>query len=119
MANQTQTPAAPGADATPGPLTRERQRERERGACADLALDPDLAAMEFDELPRKGQPEPGAFLLRGAGAHLPELLEHRLEVLRRDADPRIADRHLDGLVVPHRRDLYPAAFRRELDRVRQ
>src|SRR2546430_4464712 len=53
-----------------------RQRERERRACADLALHPDPSAVEFDELPGEGQPEPGAFRLLRRGAYLPKLLEH-------------------------------------------
>src|SRR5438552_7346145 len=99
-----------------GPL--ERQRERERRACADLALHPDLSAMELDELPRESQPEPGAFLLGGARPDLTECLEHRLVSLRRDADPRASDGHLDRSAVRNSRHVDQAAFRRELDGVR-
>src|SRR5262245_58370736 len=79
-----------------------RDRERERGADTDLALDPDLAAVQLNELPTQGEPQPGALLLRGAGSNLTKLLEDRLLVLQRDADPDVADRDLDRPVHRHR-----------------
>src|SRR5262249_6545830 len=94
-------------------------RERERRARPDLALDPDLAAVQFDELPRQGQAEPRALDLFGGHPHLLELLENRLLILRRDTDPGVTDRYLHGAVHRFSLDLDPAALRRELDRVRQ
>src|SRR6266481_7831728 len=75
--------------------------------------------MQLDELPCESQAESGAFRFLVRGAHLAELLEHRLVILRRDADPSVADRHLDRSAVRNSRHVDPAAFRRELDRVRQ
>src|SRR5439155_14311749 len=48
-----------------------------------------------------------------------KLLEHRLLILRRDADTRVGDRHLNRAVNRFRPDLNPAALRRELNRVRK
>src|SRR6185312_117432 len=84
-----------------------REREREGGAAADLALHPDLAAMEFDELPGERQTQPGAFRFPLRGAHLPELLEDRLLIRRRDADARIRDGHLHHLAVQPASDVDP------------
>src|SRR4030095_5303281 len=50
--------------------------EREGGPHANLTLDPDLAAVQLDELPRQGQAQPGALPLGRARAHLPELVGH-------------------------------------------
>ena len=86
---------------------------------AHLALDPDPPAMQLDELPRQGQPEPGALHLLRRRPHLPELLEDRLLVLGRDADARVAHRDLDDPIHRHRPDVDPPALRRELDRIRQ
>src|SRR4030095_12024724 len=72
-----------------------RDRERERRTLADLALDPDPPAVEFDELAAQGQPQPRALRLLLGRPHLAKLLEHRLLVFRRDADPGVADRYLD------------------------
>src|SRR5690348_13204814 len=71
------------------PLRRDRQGERERRTPAGLALHPDPASVQLDELAGEREPETGAlrFLLRGA--HLAELLEDGLLVLRGDADAGI------------------------------
>src|SRR4029453_11364074 len=46
-----------------------RNRERERRARTHLALDPDPSAMQLDELPRQGNPEPRALHLLGSRPH--------------------------------------------------
>src|SRR4029450_1396278 len=96
-----------------------REREREDRTRADLALHPDLAAVEFHKLPTQGQSHPCALHLLVRRPDLPELLEYRLLVLRRDPDPGVADRHFDRLVNRHRPYFDPAALRCELDRIRQ
>jgi len=75
--------------------------------------------MQLYELPRQRQAKPGALHLLGRRSHLPELLEDRLLVLRRDADAGVADRDLDGPVHGPAPDVDPAAIRGELDGVRQ
>src|SRR5215510_12169746 len=69
-----------------------RDREREGRALPQLALDPDLAAVQLDELPTQGQSQPSALYLLVRCPDLAELLEHRLLILWCDADPRVADR---------------------------
>src|SRR5262245_32291482 len=96
-----------------------RNRKGEHRAHSHLALDPDPSAVKLDELPRQSEPEPGALVLGRTDPDLTELLEHGFLVLRRDADPGVADRHLHGSVYRHRPDLHLPAFRRELDGVRQ
>src|SRR5262249_11174888 len=96
-----------------------RNREREGRTYANLALDPDPAAMELDELPRQRQSQTGALDLLGGHPHLLELLEDRFLVLRRDTHTSVADRYLHGAVHGFRRNLNPAALRRELDRIRE
>src|SRR5262245_42373409 len=44
----------------------DRQREREGGPHADLALDPDRAAVQLDELPAQRESQPGALAPRRA-----------------------------------------------------
>src|SRR5262245_6852729 len=68
-----------------------RNRERERRAQADLALDPDLAAVQLDELPTQGQSQASALHLLVRRPNLPELLEHRFLVLWGDANAGVAD----------------------------
>src|SRR2546427_1258887 len=99
--------------------TAYRDREREGRPAAHFTLHPNSAPVQLDEPAAKGHPESRPLLSRRAGSDLTELLEHRVLVLRRDADPGIADRHFDRPV--HRRcpHLDPAALWRELDRVRQ
>src|SRR4029450_4201076 len=96
-----------------------RDRDRECRTRAQLARYPNLAAVEFDELPTERQPEPRPLRLLLRRPHLPELLEHRILVLWRNAPPGIADCPLHGPILWHCRDLDPAALRRELDRIRQ
>src|SRR5215813_3907941 len=74
--------------------TAHRHRERERRTLPDLALDPDLAAVKFDEFARQRQTEAGAFDFLLRCSDLLKLLEHRLLILRRDVDAGVAHRHL-------------------------
>src|SRR6185436_10172983 len=92
----------------------------ERRALTGLALDPDLAAVQLDELAGQGQAQAGALVLaRVVRSDLAELLEDGLVVLGRDADAGVGDRDL-GRAVGHRGpDLDAAPFWRELHRVRQ
>src|SRR5712692_7637827 len=83
-------------------------RERERGSATHFALHPQPAAVELDELSRQREPETGALALARGVAHLAELLEDRLLVLGRDADPGVGDRHLDAAVRGQRTHLDPA-----------
>src|SRR5215831_19504543 len=55
----------------------DRQGERERRPFSQLALDPDPAPVQLDELPGQGQPEASPLDLLVRCAHLPELLEDR------------------------------------------
>src|SRR5215831_8656564 len=97
----------------------QRNREREDRARTLLALYPDPAAVQLDELPTQGQPEPRALYLLRRRAHLLELLEDLLLILRGDADPSVADRYLHESVPWHRTDINAPTLRRELDRIRQ
>src|SRR6266478_7727291 len=73
--------------------------------------------MEFDELPAQGQSQPRAFRLLLRRPDLPELLEHRLLILRRDADPCVGDRYLNEPVFWHCPDFDPPTLGGELDRI--
>src|SRR2546426_489705 len=97
-----------------------RQRERERRAATDLALDPQPAAVELDEAPRQRQPESGALALaRVVGPDLTELLEDRVVVVGRDANAGVADGDLDRPVGEMGGDADASALGGELDRVRE
>src|SRR5262249_55683474 len=78
-----------------------RNRERERRAHALLALHPDPPAVEFHELPAQGEAEPRALDLLCGCAHLAELLEDLLLILRSNANPGIADRDLHEAILGH------------------
>src|SRR6266436_6189129 len=93
--------------------------EREGRSAPHLALHPQAAAVELDELSRQREAETGALALVRGVAHLAELLEDRLLVLRRDADPGVGDRHLDGAVRGQRTHVDPAALGGELHGVGQ
>src|SRR5215813_7488174 len=99
--------------------TAHRDRKREPRSLTDMTLDPDLAAMKLDELPRQCETEPRALDFLVGRPDLPKLLEHRLLILRRDADSGVAYRDLNGPVHRFRPDLNAAALGRELDRVRK
>src|SRR5919197_5925198 len=83
---------ATGTAHDPSLATAQWNREGEGRPCPHLALHPDLPAVELYELPAEGQPQPRALCLPLCSAHLPELLEHRLLVLGRDADSGVGDR---------------------------
>src|SRR5262245_61263422 len=85
----------------------EGDRECKRGTDAHVALDPDLAAVELDELAGESQPEPGAFHLLGGRPHLAKLLEDGLLIFRGDPDPAVSDRDLDHVLLPRRPDVDP------------
>src|SRR5262245_20468777 len=68
-------------------LDDQRQRELERAALADLALDPDAAAVPLDDRLADRQPETAAaHLLLQLALDPVELLEDPPELLLRDAD---------------------------------
>src|SRR5947207_2818612 len=96
-----------------------RQRERERRPGPDLTLHPDPAAMQLDKFPAQRQPEARPFRLLVRGPHLTEFLEHRVVILRRDADARVRYRDLRRPVHYACSHLNPPALRRELHGVRE
>src|SRR4029453_18963545 len=75
--------------------------------------------MELDELAREGQPAPRACVLLFGRSHLSELLEDRLLILGRDADPGIRYGNLRGPVLRARGDVNPTPLRGELQGVGQ
>jgi hypothetical protein len=78
-----------------------RQREGEGGPPARLALDPDPAAVQLDELLGQGQPEARTFLVAPLiASDLAELLEDSRPVLRSDPDAGVADSDLDRPLPP-------------------
>src|SRR5437016_5323792 len=91
-------------------------RERERGSATHFALHPQATAVELDELSRQREPEAGALALARGVAHLAKLLEDRLLVRRRDAEPGVGDRHFDGAVCGQRAHVDPAALGRSEER---
>src|SRR5712692_4361896 len=96
-----------------------RQCEHEAAAVARLTLDPDPAAVQFDESFREREPEASALALLRADVGLLELLEDPLPVFGRNARASVGHRHLH-LTVDLRRGYHDAAsLRRELHRVRE
>src|SRR4029453_4016133 len=88
-----------------------RDREGEGGAHAQLALHPDPPTVQFDELPAQGQSQSRALDLLVRRPHLTELLEHRLLILRGDADASIADGDFNQAVLWRRSHPAPPPFR--------
>src|SRR5262249_28676946 len=82
-----------------------------------LALHPDPASVQLDELPGERQSQSRTLHFPVRGPDLPEFLEHCLLILGRDADPGVADRHLNGFAYRFRPDLDATTLRRELDLV--
>ena len=68
------------------------QRERERAPLAELAVDPDPAAVQLDEPLREREAEPGALALRGPGVGLLELLEDPLVIFGGDPGAGVGHR---------------------------
>src|SRR5690606_8205575 len=67
-----------------------------RARARALALGTDGPAVELDEVPDDGEPEPEAAVLSGRRAvDLPEALEDEREMLRVDADTGVDDRDRD------------------------
>src|SRR5262245_12278402 len=96
-----------------------RNRERKRRTQPQLALHPDPAPVQLDELPTEGQPQPGALDLLIGCSDLPKFFEHRVLILWRDANTRVGDRHFDHAVSRYCVNVDAAPLRRELDRVRE
>src|SRR5262249_46762736 len=71
--------------------TVHRNREGEHRALTELAVHPDPAPVQLDELPTQRQPEPRTLHLLRRRPNLTEPLEPRLLILLGDADPGIAD----------------------------
>src|SRR5262249_38711977 len=88
----------------------------EDAAAAGGAFDPEAAAVELDELPGEGEAESSAFGPLSV-RRLLELLEDRLELLRRDAGAGVGDGDLDMPVVEPGGDVDATLGRSELDRV--
>src|SRR6266404_673695 len=84
--------------------------KREGRSAPHLALHPQAAAVELDELSRQRQPETGALALARGVAHLAKLLEDRLLVLWRNADAGVGDGHFDSAVRGSRPHVDPAAL---------
>src|SRR5947208_11187801 len=81
----------------------QRDLENESRAPAELAFHPDTPAVHLDKLPADGQAESRAtVLVRDSGVGLPELGEHRLELVRRNSDAGV--RHLVDQEIALRRD---------------
>src|SRR5262245_30523733 len=68
----------------------QRQAESERRVHAQLALHPDPAPAQLDELSAEREPEPGPLHLLRGRPHLPKLLEHRFLDLWGDANAGVA-----------------------------
>src|SRR5258706_15887527 len=73
---------------------REGQRTKERRAGALGAGGPDTAAVPFDQMLGDRQAQAGAAVVAGARPiDLIEALEDPRQVIGRDADPAVGDRH--------------------------
>src|SRR5207302_981111 len=80
----------------------ERDQEREGGAAAELAFDPDHTAHQFDELLGYGQSQSGSpVLARGRAIPLDETLKEARVDFRTDADTGVPHResHRGGFGV--------------------
>src|SRR5262245_15550267 len=96
-----------------------RDRDGERRALADLAVDGDAAAVELHELAHEGEPDPGPFVRPSfRPAHAMEALEDVRELVVRDPDARVPDREPDLPVLLRERDR-DATLERELEGVRE
>src|SRR5712691_11181204 len=73
----------------------QRQPESEGRPNPYATLDPDRATVEFHEFPAEGEPQSRAFHLSVCSTNLPEFLEHRPVMFRRDPGPGVDHRYLD------------------------
>ena len=95
----------------------DRDRERERRAAPFLGLDPDPAAVAFDDVARDREAESRAAAPDARPVGLVEALEDALLVRLRDARPVVDDRGDDLAAGGPHRDPHLAAVGAELDRV--
>jgi hypothetical protein len=98
---------------------RERHGERRSPPCA-VARDTDLTAVQLDEMPHDGEPEPhAAGAARRDVLRLAEAGENVREELGRDAATGVAHAQHELLLATFESHLDAPARRRELDGVRQ
>ena len=90
-------------------------REREGGAPARRALDPDATAVRFDDALGDGKPEPGAST--PSPRRLPESVKDMRQVLGRDPAARVRHPEHDLLISRRGAHRDPSRPPRELDRV--
>src|SRR5262245_17951930 len=97
-----------------------RQSEKERRALARHARQPDSSTVQLDELSgqRKAQTCALSLTLR-VRADLAEFVEHRLAILRRNADSGVGDADFDHAIDQARPNADLSAFRSELHGVRE
>jgi len=75
-------------------IVRERQREREDGARADVTVHREVAAVRAGDPGGEGQAQPGVGLAAPTGrVYAVEGLEQVRQVSRLDARPRVAHRY--------------------------
>ena len=98
-----------------------RHRDGERGTLlAPGALRADGAAVQLHQMADDGEPQPEtAVLARRAPVGLAEALEHVRQELPRDADARVAHRHLHVGTVPREAKPHATAGGSELDAVHE
>src|SRR5260221_3358222 len=97
-----------------------RKAGGEDGPASRRASNRERTTVQRDETAREREPETRALVLAGAhAAKLPELLEDRVVVPRRDAHARVGHLDVEPVALRARRDSDFPAGRRELHRVRQ
>src|SRR5438309_4686882 len=100
----------------------DRNGEKEPAPFSELALEPDATAVQLDELARDGETKSGPMVrARRRRVDLSELPEDQIVMLRRNAEPSVADfneERREAVRLPSRRtDPHAPAGWRELDRV--
>src|SRR5690348_11025872 len=93
----------------------QRDREHDGGSLALARLDPDAAAVGFDDATHDGESEAGAAAV--VGAALPEAIEYVGKLVGRDPASRIAHRETDRAIDLIGAQPDAATLRRELQRV--
>jgi len=114
--NNTRTPDTNRSDlmALIGGCRAARQCDVEHRTLPDGALDPQTAAVQLDELARKGQAESRALLLVGVVAtNLAEFLEDGLVIFGRDSNSGVVHRDDHVAVFASRANVDPSAVGRE------